>query len=248
VAFALLLPLIAVAMTRVFSQRLPQAIVLLGVVALILLHQVVVLDQAEARGARYDQEIKSHVVAVAQLLRDGVPRLTDHPLEYCCADLDVASIERLDRDGDLPDIAVSRQARDAARTHLQVSVVEGADGPSGAAPLLTAVDDATIESRPGDCAAVAAGPVHPVVRLDVTGRSSIVITSSSGGDLALWLVPASDLLTDDVPATTLEPGGTALRAGLAPGLPATIKVAGAGKLLARLPSQSTVRMCNAVVG
>ena len=87
-----------------------------------------------------------------------------------------------------------------------------------------------------------------MVRLDVTGRSAVVITSRVGGDLALWLVRASDLLTGDVPETTLEPGGTALHAGLAPGLPATIKVAGTGKLLVRLPSQSTVRMCNAVVG
>jgi hypothetical protein len=86
-----------------------------------------------------------------------------------------------------------------------------------------------------------------VVRLDVTGRSAIVITSPEGGDLALWLVPASDLLTVDVPVTTLEPGGTALHGALEPGLPATIKVAGSGKLLVQLPSQATVGMCNAVV-
>ena len=246
VAFALLLPLIAVAVTRAFSRRVPQTLVLLAVVALVLVHQVVALDQAEARGARTDQEVREHVVAVAALLRDGAPRVTDHPLAYCCADLDVASIERLARDGDLPDITVSRRARDAARTHLQVAFVGGADGPSGVPPALTAVDDATLAPGPGECAEVSTGPVHPVVRLDVTGRSAVIVTSPQGGPLALWLVPPSDLATADVPPSTAVPGGAALAAGLAPNLPATIKIADSGTLLVRLPADAVVRFCDVV--
>ena len=248
VAFALLLPLLALATTRAFSKRIPQILVLCGVVALVLLHQIVVLDQAEARGARTDQEVRSHVVAVARLLRDGAPRVTDRPLSYCCADLDVASIRRLDRDGDLPDIRVSRRALDAARTHLQVEVVGGVEGPTGEPPVVEAVADASIEAGPDGCAIVSTGSSGPVVRLDLTRRSAVVATSPGGGDLALWFVPATDLLTRDVPPTTAESGGSALRAGLAPNQPATIKVADSGKLLVRLPTATTVSLCNATVG
>ena len=247
VAFALLLPLLAVATTRAFSKRTPQTLVLCGVVALVLVHQLVVLDQAEARGARTDQEVRSHVVAVAELLRDGAPRVTEHPLAYCCADLDVASIRRLDRDGDLPDIGVSKRARDAARTHLQVEVVAGVDGPTGESPVAEVVADASIETSADGCAVVSTGLSGPVVRLSLTGRSAVVATSPAGGDLALWFVPETDLLTRDVPPTTSEPGGTALRAGLAPNQSATIKVADSGKLLVRLPTGTTVRLCNATV-
>jgi len=247
VAFALLLPLIGVAVTRAFSWRVPQMLVLWAVVALVLVHQLVALDQAEARGARTDQEVRAHVVAVAELLRDGAPRVTDHPLAYCCADLDVASIKRLDREGDLPDIAVSKRALDAARTHLQVEVVGGVDGPTGEPPKVEVVADGSVAAGPGSCAVVTTGSVDPVVRLDLTGRSAIVATSPGGGDLALWFVPQTDLLTRDVPPTTSEAGGTALRAGLAPDQPATIKVADSGRLLVRLPKATTVRLCDAVV-
>lgn len=248
VAFALLLPLIAVAVTRGFARRVPQAVVLGSVVLLVLVHQVVALDDAEARGARTDQETRTHLVAAARLLRDGAPRVTDRPLAYCCADLDVAAIERLDRDGDLPDISVGRRARDAARTHLQVAVVPGADGPSGEPPSVTAISGATIAAASNDCAEVTTGRARPVVRLEVTGRSAIVVSSPDGGALALWLVPADDAFTRAVPPTTSVPGGTALSAGLAPGQPATIKVAASGNLLARLPKTTTVTMCNAIVG
>ncbi len=136
VAFALLLPLVALAVSRVFTRRLPQVLVLLSVVAFLLGHQVLTLDDAEARGARTDQEIRTHVVAVADLLRAGVPRATDHPLAYCCNELDVATIRRLDREGKLPEVTVTRAARDAARTHLQVAVVgrRARPGRAGAGP------------------------------------------------------------------------------------------------------------------
>lgn len=248
VAFALLLPLLALAVTRGFSRRIPQALVLGAVVLLVLVHQVVALDDAEARGARTDQETRAHLVAAARLLRDDAPRVTDHPLAYCCADLDVEAIKRLDRQGDLPDIGVSREARDAARTHLQVAVTPGADGPSGDVPPVTAISGATVAAGSNDCAEITTGRARPVVSLGVTGRSAIVVTSPDGGDLALWLVPADDVFTRTVPPTTSVPGGTALRAGLAPGQPATIEVADSGNLLVRLPKATTVTMCNAVVG
>ncbi len=248
VAFALLLPLVALAVSRVFARRLPQVLVLLVVVVLLLGHQVLTLDQAEARGARTDQEVRAHVVAVAALLREGAPRVTDHPLAYCCDDLDVVTIRQLDRDGQLPEVTASARARNAARTHLQVAVVAGAHGPRGTAPTLTAIDDALIAAGPGECAETSTSHPRPIVRFDVTGRTDIVVSAPDGGLLALWLVPTSDRRTDGVPPTTFVPGGTSLQAALTAGQPSTIRIAAAGRLLVRLPDDATVRFCDATPG
>jgi hypothetical protein len=248
VAFALLLPLVALAVSRVFTRRLPQALALLAVVALLLGHQVLTLDQAEARGARTDQEIRHHVVAVAEFLREGAPRVTDHPLAYCCNDLDVATIRALDRDGDLPDLTVDREARDAARTHLQVAVVGGDRGPRGPVPELRAIDDALIAAGPDECAEATTSRPRPTVRFDIAGRTDIVVTAPDGGLLAFWLVPTSDQRDEGVPPTTFVPGGTSLQAALAAGRPSTIRIATAGTLLVRLPEDATLRFCNATVG
>jgi|GEM_PF-2404167 len=248
VAFALLLPLVALAITQNFSRSRSQVAVLLGIVGLVLIHQVVVLNKAEAETARFDQEIREHVVAVATLLRADAPRATNRPLAYCCAYLDVHTIKKLDQNGDLPDIVPSQHAIDAARTHLQVTVTAESDEPSGSPAVMSAVSEVAIKDIDGQCSEVLTGSVYPVIRLSTVGRSKIIIRSSVGGEIALWLVSAQDTATAVVPLTTFAPGGTALAATIPKDDPATLKIAASGNLLVRLPLNARIEFCHAVIG
>ncbi len=247
VAFAFVVPLLALALTQLVDlvpghRRLAYgglAVVFLAV----LVHQAVSLDDAATTTARREQELKARVVAAAELLADGAPTVTDRPAADCCADLDVAGLRRLADDGDLPDVRLDARARASARTHLQV-VVDGGDlGASGPVPSIEGVRTTRLEQQ-GACVVATTRGRAPTVRLTLLDATNVVIDSPEGGDLALWLVPSGDDAAR-VPRTTNVAGGPALRAGLAPAAPATIRVAAAGNLLVRLPRAASVRFCDA---
>lgn len=247
VAFALVVPLLGLALTELLAharahRRLAYAA--LGVVlAAVLVHQGLELSDAATRTARREQELKARLVAAAELVTHGAPIATDRPAADCCADLDVAGLRRLARDGDLPDVALDTRARSSARTHLQVVVGGGDLGASGPRPTIDAVRTVALATQ-GDCVVATTHGRAPTVRLALSGPSTVVVDSPTGGPLALWLVEPDDESTR-VPRTTNVAGGPALRAGLAAGAPATIRVAAPGNLLVRLPRSASVRFCDA---
>jgi hypothetical protein len=210
----------------------------------LFVHQVGALDRAERERAAQKQEIRSRIVAAAALVRDNIPRATDRPADECCSDLDVRALRALEADGKLPDLRITDSARNSARTHLEVVVSTGDRGSSGPLPSVRAVSGVAVRGAAG-CVVAAAHRGNTVVSLLVAGRTRTVLSSQQGGKMAMWLVPRSDTATRDVPPSTDTYGGPALAAALEPRLPATVEVAGPGRLLIRLTSGATTRFCNA---
>lgn len=249
VAFAFILPLLGLALTELLGHVRGHRRLAYGVLAAlfvaVFVHQGVELDDAATKTARREQELKARVVAAAELVDDDAPIVTDRPAVDCCADLDVAGLRRLARDGDLPAVTLDTRARTSARTHLQVVVDGGDHGASGPPPRVDALRTTDLATQ-GDCVVAMTHGRAPTIRLALAGPSNVVLDSPNGGPLALWFVRPDDETTR-VPRTTNVAGGPALRAGLAAAAPATIRVATAGNLLVRLPRSASVRFCDASV-
>jgi hypothetical protein len=247
VAFALMLPLIALGISKLFRWA-PLSIVGLGILLVALLvQQGIALNDSERETGAREQAIRARLVAAAELLRRDVPVATDQPAADCCGDLDIEHLRSLDRDGKLPDVVVDRVARTSARTYLQVAVTTGTDNASGSPPLLTSIGGTDVHPRGSGCAVARTTDAGSIVRLDVSGSVRVDLLSHEGGKLALWFVPRSDSKTRDVPPTSDAFGGPAKKAVLFAGSPATLDVATAGGLLIRLPVRAAVRFCHVAV-
>jgi hypothetical protein len=243
VVVALLLPVAAVAATRLLSDRplaIPAALV---ATALLLTVGLTTLNFHARQGAPEKQENERRLVASADLLASGNTIVSDLPLPEISPDVTNGKLRAIARDGKLPDVAIDESDRLDAQVFLQVG--QAADN----VPARTTPGNATLEGSHGatvtpdgaraDCVTVApqspdpevdltfARPGHFSVEPQQSGIYTARLQAADGeGPLSLprqWSANGGERITFNVGTTT-----SLLRLTVPTGSPTTLcNVAGA---------------------
>lgn len=191
-AFALLLPLLGLAISAAV-RRWRAAAVIGAIVAAVLLPIQVDHLADDARVARDLKAMeRRRIVAAARLAERGLPMVEDSVLPNSVFE-DSATVDlltRLDRDGELPDVARTRADRLGARADLQVAwdhwPETAADAP---ARVIGLYDSAATPTADGCIAFAPTGP-HPHIRFasDPTATTAARIDGEFPSGLAVAVV------------------------------------------------------------
>lgn len=233
VTIAMALPGLILAISNLAKPIWAQAIVLVGLVAVIAVN-VNILDQQAAEEAAREQLAKETIVAGAAIVLSGEPVINKTPEPRFNPDIDDASIPELVKQG-LPTAPVTETGMNIARLNLQVNT--DGDGKNGSKPnphnpvtIAQQVDVAVTEaanpagqdrSTDGRCVQVTPTGPNPHLVFDMPGGPTATgISSASGGAFTVSLdpvTPGPEELAWDRVIQPMAPGDTRV---LATSLPA----------------------------
>jgi hypothetical protein len=192
VVVALLVPIAAVAATRLLAGRplaVPAALV---ATALLLTVALSTLNSNASSFATKKQENEHRLIAAAELLRSGAPVVADRPLPELSPDITNRSLLAIARDGKLPDVAVDSTDRLNAEAFLQLAQApRGHAGVKGTATVED-VTGASVTPTPGrtDCVTVSPESADPEVVLAFPRPGHVSLQPQHSGTFATRLQPA----------------------------------------------------------
>ncbi len=168
-AAALLLPLVALALSRSFPRRESTQLVLLGLCGLLAVHNVGLLRERTSEEMGDEQPFAGTVVAAAGIVAEGEEMLSERLDPRRNPDLTVDALARIDEHGWLPDVTPTAREELTAMVQLQTTL-QPANGGLGTvelvgegvelAPVTSDLGPSCIEARPvaADAAVVLRGP------------------------------------------------------------------------------------------
>lgn len=185
IVVALLVPLAAVAATRLLDAR-PLAVPA-GLVATALLFTVALstLNSNASSFATQKEENERRLVAAVELLRSGAPVVADQPIPELSLDVTNRALLQIAREGDLPDVEIDATDRLNAEAFLQVA--PAANGkPSSLKPGIGTIDGvtgATVAPTPGrsGCVTVSPTSADPVVVLGFARPGHLTLAPQHSG-------------------------------------------------------------------
>ena len=191
-AFALLVPLIGLAVTTLVHRWRVAAVVAGALAAVLLVVQTVDLIDAADSAREVKAMERRRVVAGAELIAQGAPLVDDSVLATSTFEdsATVSLLERLDRDGELPDTAITDDDRLGARADLQVALDHWPDGARPRPARVTGLFDAAATPGPEGCIVVSAtGPgAHVRFQADPTATTAARIEGAFPNGLGLTVV------------------------------------------------------------
>ncbi len=184
VVAALLLPLAALAvqhlLARVGDARVALVVMAVATAWLVLVQSSTLIQNADGNGLR-KQEQKHRVMAAAELLEDGEEYVSAVPVPVYMPDLDVTTLRRLARDGDLPgNVRVTPEDRLTARAYLQLAVGDDTSPAGLAAQLLDTTEVASSPGRAPGCLLLDPLGASPALRLRIQRGDAVLVRSGLG--------------------------------------------------------------------
>jgi hypothetical protein len=208
IALALLLPLVALAVTWVVSGiRAPLVVTsVLGV--LLLAQNVDLLRQASGDEAEREQAVKGQILAAASLLDSGEPVLAVRPEPKFDPDITVDNLRQMAAAGWLPPLRFSERDLLDARVHLQVAAAADrlpapVEGPT---PLVASARVELTQASAPDCLLAHPTEADPQIVVDGSRPVSLRLDHASGSSITVFLRDPAD-------ATTVSDGLTVPLAG-----------------------------------
>ena len=192
IVVVLLLPALALAtqdIARLAMRRFGRVVVVVGTVLVgtLLVAQVVGLNHY-VETEPFLGEMRPRVLAAALLLRHHEPVITDniYGISYL-PDPSMTTIARLDRNGELPSLDVTRADILTIREYVQVAVGGRALFDDGVARVVGSQQARTAATGVPGCAQIVAEGRSPSVTVDLPSATSFRITPGSDGELSLQL-------------------------------------------------------------
>ena len=193
IVVVLLLPALALAtqdVARLAMRRFGRAVVVVVGVVLVgalLVAQVVGLNHY-VETEPFLGEMRPRVLATARLVRADEPMITDNIFGiFYLTDPSTATIARLDRNGDLPSLDVTRADTLTAREYVQVAVNGPALFDEGVARVVGSEQARTAATGVPGCAQVIPEGTNPSVTVELLSATSFRITPGGDGELSLQL-------------------------------------------------------------
>ncbi len=191
VVIALLVPVVALASTRLVAGRPLAVSVSVGLVAtaVLLLVSVSTVNLHANEFAVFKQENKQRIVAAAGLLARGADVLSPQPSPEYNPDLTASTLRALARNGDLPgNVHPSAVERLTASEFLQIAAGSSASPGAGAVPTIVGTEGATVApASTADCVSVTGTSDQPVVLLQFPAPGSVTVTPSRSGTITAQL-------------------------------------------------------------
>jgi hypothetical protein len=206
VAFALLIPIIAVALSaparRGFIAQF--VIVLLAIFALV--HNVdQLVSQARVYG-EVKQNSKQQILAGGQLITAGAPLIGQHPDPQWAPDLTTQDLRFMIRDGALPPATeITEKQRLDAVLALQLDLTAGPEVTGPASVAVQAGPGGALQSDGTDCMVAKSYGVHHKLLLQFAQPASVQVTTMASEQI--------DVVLGEVPGQSSDPRHLNLIAG-----------------------------------
>ena len=204
VIVAFLLPVFALAASRILEGNPLRFAIALSVTAVLLLVSVSTLTQHANALAPFKQENRRRIVAAAALVDAGAPLIANVPAPEFDPELNTTALATLSRDGKLPSVAVDTVDRLTAAEFLQLALGPAPAAGTSAQARIVGTEGAQVSptSRP-ECFRVTATSDHPTVFLEFAEPGWVELTSQRDGQIT---------------AATPNPGSAKRREGQGTGL------------------------------
>ena len=193
IVVVLLLPALALAtqdVARLAMRRFDRMVVVVVgtvLVGALLVAQVVGLNHS-VETEPFLGEMRPRVLATALLLRHHEPVITDNIYGiFYLPDPSMTTIARLDRNGELPSLDVTRADILTIREYVQVAVNGQALFDEGVARVVGSQQARTAATGVPGCAQVVPEGTSPSVTVDLPSATSFRVTPGSDGELSLLL-------------------------------------------------------------
>ncbi len=185
-ALPLMLPLVGLALTRLYRRRWTHWAVLGIALTLVMGHQLDVLRESTRQMTAIKQELKRRIPAAVELARTGEQLLEDKPSPEFATDLDLDAALELADSGNLPSPRLRASDRLGAATYLQVAANAHSAIASSEPPLFVRISDATADID-GDCVTITPHGDRPAIRFRYSRPGSVQLVTEKTGFVSVTL-------------------------------------------------------------